>query len=142
MAIEDAAALGILFNKDYFKGDVKESLAVYEQIRLPRATKVQASAAKAAYNINERIGKYTHQKHLKTNQAKYCSGFSSNTNIKGYKVEDESKKLTIEEMNGYDMYKDIDQAFAERHGMPYTDKYIKGLPFGLKLSNGVTVGEQ
>tara|TARA_R110002003_G_scaffold28_31_gene1776 strand:- start:5572 stop:5808 length:237 start_codon:yes stop_codon:yes gene_type:complete len=56
MAIEDAAALGILFNKDYFHGDVQESLAFYEQIRLPRATKVQASAAKAAYNINERIG--------------------------------------------------------------------------------------
>ncbi len=57
MALEDAAALGILFNKNYFNGDVQESLAVYEKIRLPRATKVQASAAKAAYNINERIGK-------------------------------------------------------------------------------------
>jgi salicylate hydroxylase len=57
MALEDAAALGILFNKDYFNGDIQESLAVYEQIRLPRATKVQASAARAAYNINERIGK-------------------------------------------------------------------------------------
>jgi salicylate hydroxylase len=56
MAIEDAAALGILFSQDYFEGDVKESLAIYEKIRLPRATKVQASAAKAAYNINERIG--------------------------------------------------------------------------------------
>lgn len=58
MAIEDAAALGILFSKKYFGGDVQESLAVYEQIRLPRATKVQASAAKAAYNINERIGTF------------------------------------------------------------------------------------
>ncbi|KAF2451790.1 FAD/NAD(P)-binding domain-containing protein [Karstenula rhodostoma CBS 690.94] len=124
MAIEDAAALGILFNKDYFKGNVKESLEVYEQVRLPRATKVQASAAKAASNINERIG------------------FSSNTNINGYKVEDEAKKLTIEEMNGYDMYKDIDQTFAERQGVPYTDRYVKGLPIGLKLSNGVTVGEE
>lgn len=57
MAIEDSAALGILFNKDYFTGDVKECLAIYEKVRLPRATKVQASAAKAAYNINERIGK-------------------------------------------------------------------------------------
>lgn len=45
-------------------------------------------------------------------------------------------------MNAYDMYKDIDQAFAERHGVPYTDNYIKGLPIGLKLTNGVTVGEQ
>ena len=56
MALEDAAALGILFSKDYFNGDVEESLAVYESVRLPRATKVQSSAAKAAYNINERIG--------------------------------------------------------------------------------------
>ena len=56
MAIEDAAALGILFSKDYFRGDVQESLTVYEKVRLPRATKVQASAAKAASNINERIG--------------------------------------------------------------------------------------
>lgn len=56
MAIEDAAALGILFSKEYFEGDVRESLEVYQKVRLPRATKVQASAAKAAYNINERIG--------------------------------------------------------------------------------------
>lgn len=58
MAIEDAAALGIIFNKDHFKGDVEDSLTIYEKVRLPRATKVQASAAKAAYNINERIGKH------------------------------------------------------------------------------------
>ncbi len=58
MAIEDAAALGILFSEDYFTGDVKDSLAVYEKVRLPRATKVQSSAAKAAYNINERIGEF------------------------------------------------------------------------------------
>lgn len=29
----------------------------------------------------------------------FVEGFSSNTNIKGYKVADEKKKLTIEEMN-------------------------------------------
>jgi salicylate hydroxylase len=57
MAIEDAGAIGVLFNKDYFNGDVAETLAIYNDIRLPRATKVQAAAAKAAYNINERIGK-------------------------------------------------------------------------------------
>lgn len=56
MAIEDAAAIGILFSKPYFSGDVTEALEVYEKIRLPRVTKVQASAAKAATNINERIG--------------------------------------------------------------------------------------
>ena len=31
MAIEDSAALGILFNKDYFTGDVKECLAYLRQ---------------------------------------------------------------------------------------------------------------
>lgn len=56
MAIEDAAAIGILFNKSHFKGDVKEALEVYSEMRLPRVTRVQSAAAKAAYNINERIG--------------------------------------------------------------------------------------
>jgi salicylate hydroxylase len=56
MAIEDAAALGILFSPGYFR-DIDEALAVYEQVRLPRVTKVQSAAAKAASNINERIGK-------------------------------------------------------------------------------------
>ena len=59
MAIEDAAALGILFNKKNFQGDIAEILSVYNDVRLPRATRVQAAAAKAAYNINERIGKYS-----------------------------------------------------------------------------------
>lgn len=57
MAIEDAAALGILFNKTNFQGDIAECLSAYNAVRLPRVTKVQAAAAKAAYNINERIGK-------------------------------------------------------------------------------------
>jgi salicylate hydroxylase len=57
MGIEDAAALGILFSKKYFRGDVGESLSVYNTVRLPRASRVQAAAARAAYNINERIGK-------------------------------------------------------------------------------------
>jgi salicylate hydroxylase len=81
MAIEDAAALGILFSPDYFDGNVEQALAVYNNVRLPRATRVQSSAAKAAYNINERIG------------------FSNNRDLPFYKVEDESKVLTIEEMN-------------------------------------------
>ena len=59
MAIEDAAALGILFSQAYLSGDVAESLQVYQEVRLPRATKVQAASAKAAYNINERIGEWT-----------------------------------------------------------------------------------
>ncbi|KAK1574501.1 salicylate hydroxylase [Colletotrichum navitas] len=123
MAIEDAAALGILFHPNYFNGDVAETLEVYNTVRLPRATRVQAAAAKAASNINERIG------------------FSNNTNTSTYKVADEKAKLTIEEMNAYDMYKDIEQAIAERQGTPFTQKFIRGLPVGLELSPGVIVGQ-
>lgn len=142
MAIEDAAALGILFNKKYFGGDVRETLAIYEKIRLPRATKVQASAAKAAYNINERIGKFPNAQiplklYMVSNH--YSIGFSSNTTMSNYKVEDEARKLTIEEMNGYDMYKDVEQALAEKKGEQYNDKYIRGLPFGLELPNGIVI---
>jgi salicylate hydroxylase len=42
-------------------------------------------------------------------------------------------------MNGYDMYKDVDQAVAESKGLPYTDKFVRGLPFGLELGNGITI---
>lgn len=97
MAIEDAAALGIIFNKDHFSGDVAEALSVYQDVRLPRVTRVQSAAAKAAYNINERIGtlnQLTIRSRLLT-----CSGFSNNTGTATYSVEDEKKKLTIEEMN-------------------------------------------
>ena len=81
MAIEDAAALGILFSPAYFDGNVEQALNIYNKVRLPRATKVQSSAAKAAYNINERIG------------------FSNNKDLPFYKVEDPKNVLTIEEMN-------------------------------------------
>lgn len=83
MAIEDAAALGILFSPRYFDGNIEAALEVYTRVRLPRATRVQASAAKAAYNINERIG------------------FSFNKDTPTYKVEDPKNVLTIEEMNAY-----------------------------------------
>lgn len=104
MAIEDAAALGILFSPKYFSGDVAEMLSIYDEVRLPRATRVQSAAAKAAYNINERIGMWIQDAcrllHLKLTTP---SGFSSNTSIGTYKVEDEKAKLTIEEMNAYVM---------------------------------------
>lgn len=122
MAIEDAAALGILFNKQYFNGDIAESLKAYTDVRLPRATRVQSAAAKAAYNINERIG------------------FSANKNIATYKVEDEKKTLTIEEMNAYDMYRDIEEQLAKARGQKYEGKFIKGMPIGLELPNGVVIG--
>ncbi|KAJ5611346.1 hypothetical protein N7510_008065 [Penicillium lagena] len=122
MAIEDAAALGILFSPRYFSGDISRMLAVYQDVRLPRVTKVQAAAAKAAYNINERIG------------------FSFNKDIPTYKVEDTKKVLTIEEMNAYDMYKDVEEKLAATLGSPYTDKFICGLPIGLELPNGIIIG--
>lgn len=56
-----------------------------------------------------------------------------------YKVENEANKLTIEEMNAYDMYEDIDEAVAENEGVPYTGTYIKGLPLELRNSKGPTV---
>jgi len=57
MAIEDAAALGLVFNKQNFNGNIREALEVYERVRKPRATKVQAASARARENIHERIGK-------------------------------------------------------------------------------------
>jgi len=80
-ALEDAAALGLVFSKNNFNGDVKQALQVYEEVRKPRASKVQAASERARENLNERIG------------------FSSNTDSKVYKVYKETDKLTIEEMN-------------------------------------------
>ncbi|EGP86363.1 salicylate hydroxylase-like protein [Zymoseptoria tritici IPO323] len=88
-ALEDAAALGLLFSKDFYAGSVEETLKLYEKVRMPRATKVQAASARARENIHERIG------------------FSDNTDNKLYAVNDESSKLTIAEMNSYDMRADI-----------------------------------
>ena len=122
MAIEDAAALGILFSPKYFNGDIEQALAVYDQVRLPRATRVQSAAAKAAYNINERIG------------------FSNNKELPFYKVEDTAKVLTIEEMNAYDMYADIEEKLAAKRSETYTNKFICGLPIGLQLPNGIIIG--
>lgn len=39
------------------------------------------------------------------------------------------------------MYKDIEEGLAAQKNVPFTVKYTRGLPFGLKMSNGVTVGE-
>lgn len=56
-------------------------------------------------------------------------------------MEDEKKKLTIEEMNAYDMYKDVDEALAKRRGSVFGEKFRHGLPLGLKLPNGVVIGQ-
>ncbi|PKY04558.1 FAD/NAD(P)-binding domain-containing protein [Aspergillus campestris IBT 28561] len=89
-AIEDAAALGIIFSQEYsFSSNISAGLQLYENIRKPRATKVQAASARARKNLSERIG------------------FSSQLNSKLYSVESENEKLTIEEINGYNMKEHI-----------------------------------
>ena len=87
-AIEDAAALGLVFSRDYtYTSDVAEGLRLYERIRKPRATKVQQASARAREDINERIG------------------FSSQKI--GYKAAVASGRLTIDEMNLYDMRRHV-----------------------------------
>lgn len=70
------------------------------------------------------------------------AGFSFNKDIPTYQVEDTKKVLTIEEMNAYDMYKDVEERLASRRGLDYTDKYIGGLPMGLELPNGIVIGAE
>ncbi|CAG8961376.1 hypothetical protein HYFRA_00013322 [Hymenoscyphus fraxineus] len=98
-AIEDAAALGIIFSPKYkftnSPEDISRGLQLYEAVRKPRASRVQAASARARENITERIG------------------FSSNTTNPNYKVSDEKNKLTIEEMNEYDMHAAIAAKVAE-----------------------------
>jgi salicylate hydroxylase len=81
-SIEDAAALGIIFSKNHgFTTDISNGLELFQRVRKPRATRVQAASARARDNITERIG------------------FSSNVTNPTYKVANENEKLTIEEMN-------------------------------------------
>ncbi|PNS21551.1 hypothetical protein CAC42_910 [Sphaceloma murrayae] len=95
MAIEDAACVGIVFSEAHFNGDVREALEVYEKVRKVRATRVQSASIRAMFNIHERIG------------------FTDNTDNPHYKVIDEGNKLTVAELNGYDMHKDVADKYAE-----------------------------
>ncbi|KAL8293242.1 hypothetical protein RQP46_000936 [Phenoliferia psychrophenolica] len=60
MALEDAAALGIIFSKDYTYTQSPEAVSagvkLYEEVRKDRATQVQAASLRATDDINERIG--------------------------------------------------------------------------------------
>ncbi|KAI0470534.1 hypothetical protein GGR56DRAFT_133444 [Xylariaceae sp. FL0804] len=78
MAIEDAGALGILFSERYDGLSVEERLGLYQQERMPRATRMQDASRRAREDITERIG------------------WSSKNDRPG--------KLTIEEVCGYDMH--------------------------------------
>ncbi|KXT02396.1 hypothetical protein AC578_178 [Pseudocercospora eumusae] len=89
MALEDSAALGLVFSADFYPGSVPEALKLYENVRHWRASRVQAASARARENIHERIG------------------FTDNIDNPLYRVKDEKNKLTIAEMNSYDMREDL-----------------------------------
>lgn len=77
-AIEDAAALGLVFGKNFFReADVQRAFRLYELVRKDRATKVQSASALAREDLSERIG------------------WRTGLERKG--------KLTIEELCGYDL---------------------------------------
>lgn len=42
----------------------------------------------------------------------------------------------------YNMHMHIEEVVSRRAGKAYTHKYTRGLPLGLKLSNGYTVGAE
>ncbi|KXJ90067.1 putative salicylate hydroxylase [Microdochium bolleyi] len=112
-SLEDAAGLGLVFSRKNFNGDIRQALKVYEEVRKPRATKVQAASERARENLNERIG------------------FSSNTDSKLYKVAGEDDKLTIEEMNLYDMHQHVAEVYARTRGSPQAETgFTRGLPNG------------
>lgn len=47
---------------------------------------------------------------------------------------------TILTTTSYDMHKDIEEKLAVKRGATYTDKFLCGLPIGLELPNGITIG--
>ncbi|KAF9788258.1 salicylate hydroxylase [Thelephora terrestris] len=56
-AIEDAAALGIIFSNKYnFTNSVEAGVSFYEKIRKYRATRVQQASIRGGENTDERIG--------------------------------------------------------------------------------------
>jgi salicylate hydroxylase len=63
-AIEDAAALGLVFSKQYFhqhsaqtlEEAIAKALQLYEKLRMKRAAELQHASAKAREDMRERIG--------------------------------------------------------------------------------------
>lgn len=87
-AIEDAAALGLAFGPEHFKGDTRAALELYEQTRKVRAARVQTASAKARTDLSERIG--------------WSTGL------------ERPGKLTIEEVCGYDMVQHVRDLVAAK----------------------------
>jgi salicylate hydroxylase len=40
------------------------------------------------------------------------------------------------------MYMDIEEKLAAKRNLPFAAKFIKGLPIGLEMSNGVVIGHE
>lgn len=77
-AMEDAGALGLVFHRNFrTEYDLATGMELYEALRKPRATEIQAASARARTDLNERIG--------------WSTG------------SDRPGKLTIEDVCGYDM---------------------------------------
>jgi salicylate hydroxylase len=92
-ALEDAAALGLVFSKQYFQGSeqgIRDALRRYEQVRMGRATRIQEASAKARTDLKERIG------------------WSTGNERPG--------KLTVEDVCGYDMEAHLRQVVAAEKG--------------------------
>ncbi|KAF9450857.1 FAD/NAD(P)-binding domain-containing protein [Macrolepiota fuliginosa MF-IS2] len=95
-AIEDAAALGIIFSRKYarFTNDINAGLELYQNIRKPRATRVQLASARATENLNERIG--------------FTSLTAPDAELKA-----KEGKLTVNEMNSYKMHDHVAEEVAK-----------------------------
>ncbi|CAF1354197.1 unnamed protein product [Adineta steineri] len=91
MEIEDAAALGIIFSPKYWGNKiltVERGLKMYELLRKTRATRVQETSVRVPENFNEKIGWSSQGNHDAQQSA--------------------ATKLTIDEINAYDMQKHLD----------------------------------
>jgi salicylate hydroxylase len=97
-AIEDAAALGIIFSSAYsFTEDVRAGLRMYERIRKPRATRVQVANPRTRTNIPE----LSEEMNMQVSQR--CTP-------------SQSISFTLKELadliTRYDMHKDVEVAMA------------------------------
>jgi salicylate hydroxylase len=93
-AIEDAAALGLIFSEQYFhvnartnvEDAIRAAMQRYEKVRMDRAATLQDAAARAREDIRERIG------------------WAAEGVRPG--------KLTIEDVSGYDMESHLSEIVA------------------------------
>ena len=108
MAIEDAAALGIIFSGKYgFTNDVEAGVALYEKIRKGRATRIQEASARAMENLNERMGFSSltpHDAALAAAEGKLTSEHKPSTPHRCLKL---TRPVLVNEMNLYKMHDHI-----------------------------------